>query len=129
MNTFKIFIGGVEYTDNVPFPIKWNELLDEQLDEASLTLFKTDINIFKPLTEVKIEIYSNNELKHTLDMLVVNDKSIETPAGSYKYNHELYLIELTKWLEGFMCRSQGYVNPIGRIFTDKKWDGSDINVS
>ncbi len=127
MNSFKVYIEGEAYTKYVPFPIKWQDLLDEQLDEATLTLLQIDVKNFKPLTEVKIEIYSDGlGLVKTLDMLVLNDKADEIPSGSGKYNHELSLIELTKWLEGFMVRSHGYVNSLGRAYADKTWDGQDI---
>ena len=126
MNTYKIEIGGTDYTSAVPFPIKWQDLLDEQLDEATLTLLQVPKDNFKPLTDVKITIYNNKTAKHTLNMLVLSDKADETPSGSGKYNHEIALIEMTKWLEGFMVRSHGYVNSLGKIYADKTWDGQDI---
>ena len=59
MNKIKVEIGGTDYTNAVPFPFKWCDLLDERLDEASLTLLQVDKEIFKPLTSVKITIYEN----------------------------------------------------------------------
>ena len=131
MNSFKITIEENDYTKFVPFPIKWQDLLDEQLDEATLTLLQVqDVKNFKPLTEVTITIYyineNNNSTSHKINMLVLSDKADEVPSGSGKYNHELSLIELTKWLEGFMVRSHGYVNSLGKNYVDKTWDGQDI---
>ena len=126
MNKIKVEIGGTDYTNAVPFPFKWCDLLDERLDEASLTLLQVDKEIFKPLTSVKITIYENETVKKVMNMLIADDKGDEIPSGSGKYNHELYLIEYTKWLEGFMVRSHGYVNSLGKIYADKTWDGQDI---
>ena len=70
MNNFKIEIGGTAYTQAVPFPIKWCDLLDEQLDETSITLLQVNVPIFKPLTNVKITIYENDTEKGVMNMLV-----------------------------------------------------------
>ncbi len=127
MNKFTVLINNQDFTQYVPFPIKWQVFLDERLDEGCLTLLQVkDVEVFKPLTDVQIKITDENgtELK-VFDMLVSNDKAEEIPSGSGKYNHELYLIELTKWLEGFMCRSIGFTNPLGRIYDGKTWYGGD----
>lgn len=118
-NKFTVHIGGVDYTHRVPFPIKWSQLLDEQLDEASLMLIRTKTKNIPPLTDVVITMWNEKDpsVTQTLNMLVASDKSDEIPAGSGRYNHEMYLIEQTKYLEGFLCRSQGYVNSLGRVFT------------
>lgn len=127
MNKFKVQIGRGNYTNKVPFPIKWQDFLDERLDEGCLTLLQVEEEVFKPLTDVKITITNeNNEVLKTFDMLVSNDKAEEIPSGSGKYNHELYLIELTKWLEGFMCRSIGFTNTMNKIYTTKNWNGEDV---
>ncbi len=118
-NKFTVQIGGVDYTHRVPFPIKWSQLLDEQLDEASLMLIRTKTKNIPPLTDVVITMWNEKDpsVAQTLNMIVASDKSDEIPAGSGRYNHEMYLIEQTKYLEGFLCRSQGYVNSLGRIYT------------
>ena len=129
-NKFTVQIGGVDYTHRVPFPIKWSQLLDEQLDEASLMLIRTKTKNIPPLTDVVITMWNEKDpsVTQTLNMIVASDKSDEIPAGSGRYNHEMYLIEQTKYLEGFLCRSQGYVNSLGRIYTDnaKYIEATDI---
>lgn len=119
-NKFKVEIGGVNYTHRVPFPIKWSQLLDEQLDEASLMLIRTKTKNIPPLTDVVITMWNEKDpsVTQTLNMLVASDKSDEIPAGSGRYNHEMYLIEQTKYLEGFLCRSQGYVNSLGKTYPE-----------
>lgn len=119
-NKFTVQIGGVDYTHRVPFPIKWSQLLDEQLDEASLMLIRTKTKNIPPLTDVVITMWNEKDpsVTQTLNMLVASDKSDEIPAGSGRYNHEMYLIEQTKYLEGFLCRSQGYVNSLGKTYPE-----------
>lgn len=102
----------VDFTSNVFFPIKWTEILDEQLDEGVLTLVNCDVDIFKPLSRVEISLWNEsapNEVKEIV-MLVSSDSAEEMPVGSGKFKHSLSIIEETKFLEGFICRSQGYVN-------------------
>lgn len=125
-NKFTVQIGGVDYTHRVPFPIKWSQLLDEQLDEASLMLIRTKTKNIPPLTDVVITMWNEKDpsVTQTLNMIVASDKSDEIPAGSGRYNHEMYLIEQTKYLEGFLCRSQGYVNSLGRNYTGNSVNGT-----
>ena len=113
-NRCRLTINGKEYTKNIPFPIKWNNLLDSQLDEMSIELLQVPQSSFLPLSEVKVEIWNEAtpEKVMTMHYLLSSDKSDEIPSGSGKFNHSLSLIERTKWTERFICRSQGYVNPI-----------------
>lgn len=128
MNKIVLEIGGTDYSKNIPFPIKWQELLDERLDEGCFTLLQVDTPNFKPLTDVKIIIKDDkDEILKEMDFLISNDKAEQIPSGSTKYNHEIFVIELTKWLEGFMCRSIGFTNSLGRIYADKTWDGQNIS--
>lgn len=111
----------VDCTAQVPFPIKWNNLLDEQLDEANITVIKAKAEIFQPLTHVDITFYNeeNPDDVTVMRYVVACDEAKELPVGSGRYNHTLYLIEETKYLEGFICRSQGYVNSLGRIYVEE----------
>lgn len=110
----------VDYTELVPFPIKWSNLLDERLDEATISVLRTDVEIFHPMTRVRIYVFNENDPDngHTLNMLVSQDRAAQKfIQGQYVWNHDLVLIEETKLLEGFVCRSQGYVNSLGRDYT------------
>ena len=127
MNKIKLYINGQDYSNHVPFPFKWQELLDEQLDEGSFSLLQVEEKIFKPLTDVKVEIINDYGMTmKEMDFLISNDKAEEIPSGSGKYNHEIYVIELTKWLEGFMCRSVGFTNSLGKYYADKTWSGENV---
>lgn len=124
-NTFKVFIevskGFLnDYTEYVPYPIKISELLDEQLDEVCLSVLKTNITSFKPLAKVQIIFYNSlGQENKTLNFFISSDNSEEYRAGSNLYNHELYLIEQTKWLERFIIPATGFVNPIARNITSE----------
>lgn len=128
------------------FTPKFANLLDEQLDEATITL-KGDLTAYyQPLTRVRIIITNNPECKLTqaqarniadnkelsaiahnysnnllteslvLEMFIANDRGIETPVGSGRYNHEIYLIERTKLLERYICDSLTFTNPLGNNY-------------
>ncbi len=155
MNNFKVEIYDnktkqyKDYTNFAVFPLKFANLLDEQLDEATLTLKGVSIVYFQPLSRVKITITNSpeafiiydmaeqlaNENENpdnvfqtflvnekrvrqilTLNMLIANDRAVETPVGSGRYNHDIYLIELTKLLERFIGDSLTFTNALGNNF-------------
>lgn len=118
-NKYIITIDGTDYTKHVPFPLKYSRLLDEQLDESSLSLIRTTQEIFPPFTPVVITMWNASAptLTRTLNMYVATDASVEMPTGSGMYNHEITLVEQTKLLEGIFPRSHGYVNA---LFTGHK---------
>lgn len=110
-----VTINGNDYSKYVQFPFKVSNLLDEQLDEASLTLIGVPEKNFKPLTDVTVTLTNVPETQ-IYHMLVASDKADEIPTGSGKYKHELYLIEQTKYLECFIVRSIGYLNPLEKSY-------------
>lgn len=151
MNNYKVEIydditkSFVDYTKYALNPIRHADLLDEQLDEASLTMKQVPAEIFQPLTYVKIThtnisegIFSdtylerikkrsdrtttittdNGKVTETLALfyVIANDNSIEVPIGSGRYDHTLYLIELTKILEGFIGDSITFTNALGNNY-------------
>ena len=152
MNNYKVEIydditkSFVDYTKYALNPIRHADLLDEQLDEASLTMKQVLAEIFQPLTYVKIThtnisegIFSdtylervkkrsdrtttitvddNGKVTETLALfyVIANDNSIEVPIGSGRYDHTIYLIELTKILEGFIGDSITFTNALGNNY-------------
>lgn len=110
-----VIINGNDYSKHVMFPFKVSNLLDEQLDEASLTLIGVPEKNFKPLTDVIVTLTNDNKTQ-SYSMLVASDKADEIPTGSGRYKHELYLIEQTKYLECFIVRSIGYLNPLEKNY-------------
>ena len=113
-NKYTITIDGTDYTKYVPFPLKYLRLLDEQLDEGSLSLIRTTQEIFPSFTPVVITMWNASAptLTRTLNMYVATDESIEMPTGSGLYIHEITLVEQTKLFEGIFPRSHGYVNAL-----------------
>lgn len=61
-NKYTITIDGTDYTKYVPFPLKYSRLLDEQLDESSLSLIRTTQEIFTPFTPVVITMWNASGL-------------------------------------------------------------------
>jgi hypothetical protein len=117
-NKIQVLIDGTDYTNHVPFSFKWSALLDEQLDEATLELIRVSIENFEPLVNVTVKIWNESDTTKVIthNFLIANDEAHELPVGSGKYNHTLYLIEETKYLEGFIVRSHGYVNALNNYY-------------
>lgn len=116
-NTMSVTIDGKTYDVRVPFPSKMSGLLDEQLDAGFVPLLRVPVPIFPPQTPVMLVISNAaQDTSLSFDMEVSADKAEEVPPGSGLYNHELYLIERTKDFEGFILRSHGYVNDLGRLW-------------
>jgi hypothetical protein len=99
------------------FPLSIGELLDEQLDEAHLTIKLSHTEHFEPLTDVRIELLQDGVVVKNLYMIIASDNSFEFPIGKGTYTHNLYLIERTKLLEGTLCQSITFTNSLGNTFT------------
>lgn len=132
-NLATVYINGRNLTHYTVLPLKWGNLLDERLDEMYLSLRRCPIETFKPLTPV--EIHYSNMLSfggETVDTqtkvrryIVANDSgAVESPVGSKRWNHDLYIIELTKYLECIVVDTNTITNDLGRIYT-----GAASNVS
>lgn len=113
-------INGTEYNRYVPLPIKWNQLLDERLDEGVISVHSTDIKLFRIGTKVNISVTDNTDIKQIdLDFIVAADTATEVPVGSGKYDHDLTLIEPTKILEGVVVETLTFTNSLGRNYPTK----------
>ena len=116
--TLEIKQGGEWQRVTSVFPFISGELLDERLDEGSITFFDRT-KAHKPLTEFRIAFYKgavgeepDNDIygKNTEYFILANDNSAEYPVGSGVYKHEAYIIERTKLLEGVLCPSITFTN-------------------
>ena len=151
MNNFKVEIYDYntskwqDYSAYAVFPTKSAEMLDEQLDEAELSLKRVKDEYFYPMTKVRVtyinkpngkysspdkilerasssveQTYNANIKQITqtkvLNMLIASDNAIEFPVGSGRYNHDIYLIERTKLLEGYMGEALSFTNPLGNDY-------------
>ena len=115
----EVYIDGVRYQNAAVYPFNFQDVLDETLDSATLTLDRVPQEVFEVLTEVQVVIKSNGSLgaqELSTDWLVSHDDSYESPVGSGLYRHDLSLIELTKYLEGFICDSITVTHPGGNVY-------------
>ena len=100
-----------EKIDGTPvFPLGIGELLDERLNEAYITLVNSNTPVFRPCTEVMVEVLNNNIPTQHYYFIVARDDASEMPIGSGRYKHDLYLIERTKLLEGVIGQTITFTN-------------------
>lgn len=176
MNTVKIEFydneakAFIDYTPFLTVPIKWAELLDEQLDEAEVMLkgvpkvythptTRRTVNLketFAPFTICRLTVNNNpnclltpelneivsanvNNNYSTVEFIantsrketrvfwffVANDRSVEKPVGSGRYNHDIYLIELTKIAERYIGDTLTFTNGLGNKYNDKTYAKCD----
>lgn len=112
MNQLTVTINGTTY-ENIVIPFKFEEILDEQLDSATLTLSRVNTEVFNPDDPVEV-IVNDGESTQTKYYRIAQDSAYETPNGSGFYRHELLLIENTKDLENYMVESLCVTNASGR---------------
>ena len=130
INGYAVYVDGINRTHNAVMPLKWADYLDERLDEANLPFRLIKKDSFSPLTPV--EIVLSNKLyfggidnaqettsaeKRTKHFLVADDKAQENPVGSGYYDHDLTLIEATKYAECITRESRTLTNDIGKNYT------------
>lgn len=168
-----------DYTDYLVNNYKEAQLLDEQLDEATVTLKRVNFDFINPLTIVEIKVINEPEAKFTrqffgrliadsdyeieedtsdlsgngykskdgklkvvydsntkrikqektIHYVVANDNAVKVLKASKVItdgeakainlsNHEMYLIEMTKILEGFIGDSLTFTNALGNNYLD-----------
>lgn len=123
-NTFSVKINGINLTRYAVFPLKKANMLDERLDEAYISLRHVRIDKFSPATRVEITernavLYGTNTISsesNTTHYIVVNDDAVESPAGSGLYDHDIYIVELTKLLELVVTESLTFTNALGKNY-------------
>ena len=126
-NTSVVYINGINLTKYTVLPLKWGNFLDERLDEMYLALRHCPIKNFKPLSPV--EIRKTNVLSFgnvTVDTqtqikryIVADDSDVnESPVGKNLYDHNLYIIELTKIAECFVVDTITFTNDLGRQYSN-----------
>lgn len=102
----------VSVDGTLSFPLGFANNLDEQLDEAYLTIYGSKEKQFARIELWRIVIVSN-ESPIELFYCLANDESIEYPTGSSTYKHNIYLLEPTKLLEGIYCQTLTFTNELG----------------
>lgn len=98
---FKVLINNVDYTKYVPIPFDFQKALDESLDLGTIRLCYLDSGKpFSPLDTILIQISDEFGNQKEYSFFIATDVVTEI-ISSNKYNHDLSLIEQTKWLERF----------------------------
>jgi len=127
-NTVSLYINGVNYSRKLVLPFDVSRFLDERLDEVNISLRAVKKEYFKPLSVVEFTLhnllYYGQPKPHYTEMLaepklrflVAVDNVTENPNGKGFYDHELYLIEETKYLECFICDTVTFTNDMGRTY-------------
>lgn len=122
--TFTVSINGKLYPKAV-FPLKTADLLDEQLDEAYLTMVLCKEEHFDMLSRVQIDARTKNAYgqitsEKSFNYVIANDRSVLTIKDKKLYKHEIYLIEETKLLEGLVGDSIVFTNALGNLYLENK---------
>ena len=109
---YKVLVDNEDVTEYVPIPLSEQLTLDDSLDQGFLKLNYTNKSeAYRPFTEVEITITDDNGNKRELDYFVASDSKTEIIAMK-KFNHELLLIEQSKWLERFLTGTKTVTNPL-----------------
>lgn len=109
----------IDITDQVVMPIIDVERLDATLDTTSLTLINTEENAIVPFTRMIIRIKNADNTTDNIYRLVERDDvSIYKYGSNPKYQHELQLVEITKWLERFEVDNTTITNMLMFLYTD-----------
>lgn len=118
-----------EYTEHVPFPIKVSELLDEQLDEANLSLVRVERENIPPLTKVEIETWNS-----ALSELTLEEKDVyigEEIKGEFLNRYKVFTVgaRLSYLAEnGIEVNSLQGIKVKGRLESDDSLIGKPITV-
>lgn len=117
-NTYKVVIDGEDVTRHVPFPIKWQKLLDEQLDITRISMKRMPQKIIHPLTPASVTMTDKRDNVISIPAVITTDSTTEVPLGSGTYNHEVFMLEETKILEGIVVDALTFTNDLGRNYAE-----------
>lgn len=107
--------------------------LDTTLDSTSLKLWNKDKNPIQPFTRFIIEIDNENGTSEKIYRLAYSDKVNLINRGINKiYEHNIELLEITKWLERFEVDNTTITNILQFLYTNDEiikniQDGSVTN--
>lgn len=127
-NKIVIYIDGISYTPKLVIPVKIGELLDERLDECTISLRNVKVERFAPMTPVELVItndvywgeYDKDKVYHREEavkyFLLADDAATESLLGKGFYDHDLALIEVTRAAELIVVDTITFTNDIGRNY-------------
>lgn len=114
---YRVLVNNEELTDYTIIPLTEQTTLDESLDQGYIKLSYTDKNeAYRPFTSVDITVTDEFSHERELNYFIASDNKTEIIANG-KYNHELLLIEQSKWLERFLTGTKTVTNPLMHDYT------------
>lgn len=117
MINYTLTIGGIDYTQYMPYCFSDKEALDESLDMSHIELLYTPLTEpIKPFTEVVLTITQDNLTPITIERYVAIDRMTEIVAHNFT-NHDLLLIETTKVTERLFLGGKTVTQPLYHDFT------------
>ena len=109
----------VDITNQVVMPIIDVERLDATLDTSSLTLINTEEHAIEPFTRMIIRIKNADNTTDNIYRLVERDDvTLYKYGANPKYQHDIQLVEITKWLERFEVDNTTITNFLAFLYTD-----------
>lgn len=111
-------------------PLGSTNYLDERLDEAYISIKRSETIFFKPTTEIRVTIEQSpsdgsDQISTDLYFVVASDDAELCPmnyGGETEFwRHELYLLEITKLLEGIICETITFTNASGAAYAESDW--------
>lgn len=120
--SFSVKINGLDYTRWAVYPITFQQVLDDALDQGYLELRNIEIRnrtqqevtiykLNKPIKPFSKVVITYDENEEPITMLVASDDvTAYTTRGHY--THKILLIEETKSLERVICSAKSFVKPL-----------------
>ena len=115
---YNIKLNGTDITKYVVYPLTFEFVLDNALDQAYMEMRITPRKTpYKPfsLVEIKIDKTEITDDTEVIRFYVASDE-VELNMKTGKANHKLLLIEETKILERYICSAKSFVNPLYRDY-------------
>lgn len=115
---YNIKLNGIDITKYVVYPLTFEFVLDNALDQAYMEMRVTPRKTpYKPfsLVEVKIDENATSDNTETIRFYVSSDE-VEVNMKTGKATHKILLIEETKILERYICSAKSFVNPLYRDY-------------
>lgn len=120
--SFSVKINGLDYTRWAVYPITFQQVLDDALDQGYLELRNIEIRnvtqpevttykLNKPLKPFSKVVITYDESQEPITMLVASDDVTYYNARRH-YTHKILLMEETKSLERIICSAKSFVKPL-----------------
>lgn len=108
----------VDITSQVVMPIIDVERLDSTLDTSSITILNTEAEALKPFTRIIIRLDDGTTTQNIYRLVYTDKVEALTYGLTKKYQHEVELIEPTKWLERFEVDNTTITNFLSFLYED-----------